>query len=94
MGHSISSDLAKNAQALADKAGPAVDKAIDRVRSMGQQGMDAVGDAAQQAREAAAYASDSIIKYTRKNPVKALLIAAASGALVLSLLNVLKARRD
>ena len=109
MEDSISSDLVKNGQALADKAadkvqgsirdakqaaGPAVDNAINRVRSMGRQGMEAVGDAAQRTRDAASYASDSIVTYTRENPVKALLIAAASGALLLSLLNVIKSTRD
>jgi ElaB/YqjD/DUF883 family membrane-anchored ribosome-binding protein len=56
--------------------------------------MDAVSDAAQRTRDAASYASDSIIVYTRENPVKALLIAAASGALLLSLMNIIKSRRD
>jgi ElaB/YqjD/DUF883 family membrane-anchored ribosome-binding protein len=108
MEDSIISDLVKNGQALADKAadkvqagirdakhaaGPAVGNAIKRVRSMGREGIDAVGDAAQRTRDAASYASDSIVTYTRKNPVKALLIAAASGAVLLSLLNALKSTR-
>ena len=127
MENSITSDLQKNGQALADKAadkvqgglrdakhaakeagaavsnkvdelqrdaGPTVARAVDRVRSVGRQSMDAVSDAAQRTRDAASYASDSIVVYTRENPVKALLIAAASGALLLSLMNIIKSRRD
>jgi ElaB/YqjD/DUF883 family membrane-anchored ribosome-binding protein len=86
--------LSHKADELRHDVGPAINKAIDRVRSVGRQGREAVGDAAQRTLDAASDASDSIVKYTRKNPIKALLIAAASGALLLSLLNVLKSTRD
>jgi ElaB/YqjD/DUF883 family membrane-anchored ribosome-binding protein len=79
---------------LRHDAGPTVARAFDRVRSVSRQSMNAVGDAAQRTRDAASYASDSIVVYTRENPVKALLIAAASGALLLSLMNIIKSRRD
>jgi ElaB/YqjD/DUF883 family membrane-anchored ribosome-binding protein len=86
--------LSNKVDELQQDAAPAVNKAFDRVRSIGRQSMDAVGDAAQRTRDAASYASDSVVAYTRENPVKALLIAAASGALLLSLINVLKSSRD
>jgi ElaB/YqjD/DUF883 family membrane-anchored ribosome-binding protein len=127
MENSISSELTKNGQALADKAadkvqggirdakqaakeagsalshkadelqhdaGPAINKAFDRVRSVSRQSADAVGDAARRTRDAASYASESIVTFTRENPVKALLIAAASGALLLGLVNALKSNRN
>ncbi len=101
MESSITSNLPKNRQALADKAaelsssaGSALTKAVGRVQSIGRQGVDAVSDAAQQAREVASDTSDSIIRYTKKNPIKALMIAAASGALLLTLAKVLKPSRD
>jgi ElaB/YqjD/DUF883 family membrane-anchored ribosome-binding protein len=56
--------------------------------------MDAVSDAAQRARNFSANASDLVIDYTKENPVKALLIAAATGAAILGLIKVLKASRD
>ena len=49
--------------------------------------MDAVSDAASQA-------SDTIIAYTKKNPVQALMIAAVSGALLLALAKFLAPSRD
>jgi len=54
-----------------------------------------VSDAAQKARDLAADAQDSIIAYTRKEPLKALLIAVTAGALVLPLLKALaRSNRD
>jgi hypothetical protein len=127
MGHSITSNLSKNSQTLADKAadkvqggirdaqqaamgagsalsdkveelrsdaGTAVAKAVDQVQSMGKQGIDAVTDAAQRARDVATDSVGSIVKYTKKHPMKALMIAAASGALLLSLIRVLRPSRD
>jgi ElaB/YqjD/DUF883 family membrane-anchored ribosome-binding protein len=88
------SALSNKVDELQHDAAPAVKKAFDRVRSVSRQGMEAAGDAAQRTRDAASYASDSVIAYTRENPVKALLIAAASGALLLSLINVIKSSRD
>jgi ElaB/YqjD/DUF883 family membrane-anchored ribosome-binding protein len=86
--------LSNTVDELRQDAAPALNKALDRARSMGRQSVDAVGDAAQRTRDAASYASDSVIAYTKENPVNALLIAAAAGALLLSLINVLKSTRD
>jgi hypothetical protein len=56
--------------------------------------MDAVSDATQRARDFSANAADSIIGYTKENPLKALLIAAASGAALFGLIKLIKASRD
>jgi ElaB/YqjD/DUF883 family membrane-anchored ribosome-binding protein len=131
MESSITNNLPKNSQALADKSadkaqggsrdalhaakeagatllskadelrsdtGSALTKAVGRAQSMGRHGIDAVGDAvgdaAEQALDVASIASDSIVRYTKKNPIQALMIAAASGALLLSVIKVLKTSRD
>jgi hypothetical protein len=47
-----------------------------------------------QARDAASDASDSIIDYTKKNPITALAIAAASGALLYAAVKALLPSRD
>ena len=87
-------NLAKQGQALADKAAPFLSRVAGQAQAFGKQGVDAVNEAAQQARRKASDASDSIISYTQENPVKALLIAAASGALLLTLINALTPSRD
>jgi hypothetical protein len=59
-----------------------------------KQGLDAIDDTAQQAREASVKASKSIVAYTRKKPVRALAIAAASGALLHAAVRMFKPTRD
>jgi ElaB/YqjD/DUF883 family membrane-anchored ribosome-binding protein len=86
--------LSSKVDDLRSNAASALTKVVGRAQSIGRQGVDAVGDAAQQARDVASEASHSIIRYTKKNPVKALMIAAASGALLLSIVKVLKPSRD
>jgi hypothetical protein len=125
--NSISNDLSKNGQALADKAAAKVQagihdakhaakdagsgishkieelqgaadaaatKTLGRAQSLGRRGMDTMSSAASRTRDVASNASDSIITYTKANPVKALLIAVASGALLASVLSALKPTRD
>jgi ElaB/YqjD/DUF883 family membrane-anchored ribosome-binding protein len=72
---------------LRSDAAPVLKKVTGRAQSMGTQSMDALSDAASQA-------SDTIITYARENPVKALMIAAASGALLLTLVKILNPSRD
>jgi ElaB/YqjD/DUF883 family membrane-anchored ribosome-binding protein len=74
--------FAKQGQALADKATPYFSRVAGQAQAFGKQSVDA------------AQASDSVISYTQENPVKALLIAAASGALLLTLINAITPSRD
>ena len=94
-------NLPKNGQTIthqADDVGgevaPALKKAISRAQSVGRQSIDAFSDMASQARDAAANASDSIVAYTRKNPVTALAIAAAAGALIYAAVKALTPSRE
>ena len=97
MENSIVGNLAKHGQTIADKIGdlrsdaaPALKKAVRRAQSMSRQGADAVGEVVSQARDA----SESIVAYTRKNPVTALAIAIASGALLYAAVKALTPSRD
>jgi hypothetical protein len=56
--------------------------------------MDTISDMASQARDVASNASDSIVAYTKNNPVKALAIAVASGALLYAAIKALTPSRD
>jgi ElaB/YqjD/DUF883 family membrane-anchored ribosome-binding protein len=88
------SSLASKVDELRNDAGAALTKTVGRAQAMGRQSFDAVSEAAQRAQEIASDTSDSIVRYTKKNPVKAILIAAASGALLLSIIQLLKPSRD
>jgi ElaB/YqjD/DUF883 family membrane-anchored ribosome-binding protein len=109
MENSATSSFAKTGQALArdtgellsssledvrSEAGTAVRKGSRRVQSASKQGLDAITEMAGQARDAASNASASVVAYTKKNPVKALAIAAASGAVLYAAIKALSPSRD
>ena len=101
MESSITGNLPKNGQKIIDKVdelrdetAPALTKAVSRAQSMGRQSIDAIGEMAGQARDVASNASDSVVAYTKKNPVTALAIAAASGALLYAVIKALTPSRD
>ena len=79
---------------LRNDAGPALTKLVGRAQSMGRQSVDNISDMASQARDVVSNASDSIVAYTKKSPVKALAIAAASGALLYAAIRALTPSRD
>jgi ElaB/YqjD/DUF883 family membrane-anchored ribosome-binding protein len=81
----VSGNFEKSGAALADKAG--------RVQSMGKQGLEAIAGMASQARDVVSDTSESVVAYTKKNPVKALAIAAASGALLYAVINAVAPSR-
>jgi hypothetical protein len=56
--------------------------------------MDTISDVASQARDVASNTSDSMVAYTKNNPVKALAIAVASGALLYAAIKTLTPSRD
>jgi ElaB/YqjD/DUF883 family membrane-anchored ribosome-binding protein len=90
----VANTLSKKVDHVSSEAGPALSKVAARAQSMGRQGIDAISDMASQARDAASDATDSIVSYTKKNPVKALAIAAASGALLYAAIKALTPQRD
>jgi ElaB/YqjD/DUF883 family membrane-anchored ribosome-binding protein len=79
---------------LRSDANPVLTKVVGRAQSMGRQGMDTISDVASQARDVASNTSDSIVAYTKNNPVKALAIAVASGALLYAAIKTLTPSRD
>jgi hypothetical protein len=79
---------------LREGVAPNLRKASSQTRTVGRRGIDALGDMLSQARDAATVASDSIIAYTKKNPAKALAIAAVTGALLLAVAKANAMRRD
>jgi ElaB/YqjD/DUF883 family membrane-anchored ribosome-binding protein len=76
------------------EAGTVVSRGSRRAQAAGRQGLDAITDVLGQARDAASNTSDSIVTYTKKNPLKALAIAATSGALLYAAIKTLSSSRD
>lgn len=72
---------------------PVLKDGIDRAQSLVQQGSAFVTDTKVLAQVRASELSDQVIGYTQQKPVKALMIAAATGAVLWSLLSPRSRRR-
>ena len=75
-------------------AAPHIRNSAHRAKSTAQRAIDAASDITQEMRDRAVDTSDSIVEYTKQNPVKALAIAAASGALLYMAIKSLRSYRD
>lgn len=84
----------KTANTIRGNAAPVIKRAAGQALAGVKQGLDAITDKARQASDVSVNASDSIVAYAKKKPVKALAIAAASGALLHAALKVLTPSRD
>jgi ElaB/YqjD/DUF883 family membrane-anchored ribosome-binding protein len=85
--------LAGTVQDLRDHATPMVDRVAERASALAHHGVDAVRDRSQQLSERAHRVADGTRSYVREEPVKSLLIAAASGAALMGVLAFLGASR-
>ncbi len=73
---------------------PMLDKVSDQAQKLMQQGREAFNDTSQRVREKAIQASDLAVGYTKDEPVKAMLMAAAAGAALMGLITLMARSRD
>ena len=90
----ITNKPSKNSHNLADVAGPLMESANEQATEMAQRVVEAVRESSEQLQDKAAAASDSTVKYIRDEPVKSLLIAAATGAVLMALANLMWRARN
>jgi ElaB/YqjD/DUF883 family membrane-anchored ribosome-binding protein len=76
------------------KAGPMLNKVTSQAEAAARRGMEAVRDTSQQLRERALQAQDMTVAYVKDEPIKAMLIAAATGAVLMGLISMLSRSRD
>lgn len=86
--------LSSKLDSVRDNAGPALDKATRRAQDVAAQGLQAATRAAQQLRDGVVDLAEGATEYTRKNPMKAVMIAAASGAVLFGLVKAFTSPRD
>ncbi|QDL36767.1 hypothetical protein [Rhodoferax sediminis] len=86
--------LAGSVEDMRQQATPLLNRATQQVNTLAQQGMDTVRDTSQQLREQAIRAADSTVSYVKEEPVKAMLIAAATGAALMALVSLMSRSRD
>lgn len=84
---------ANSLQDLRHQGTPMLERASERVNAMAHRGMESVRDTSHQLRLKAEHASDSTVGYIREEPVKAVLIAAATGAALMALVSLVARSR-
>lgn len=85
--------LAGSVQDVRDEAAPMFSHTGEHIGALAQRGVDAVRDSSQHLRDKALHASDSAVGYIKDEPVKAMLIAAATGAALMALLSLMARSR-
>ncbi len=85
--------LAGTVQDLRHQAAPLLNRVSAQAGDLAQRGVDAVRDTSQQLRDRALRASDGTVNYVRDEPVKAMLIAAATGAALMALIGLMSRKR-
>ena len=87
-------DSAGNAlQDLRHQTAPILERASEQVSAMAHRDLDSVRETSHQLRLKAEHASDSTVGYIRQEPVKAVLIAAATGAALMALVSLVARSR-
>jgi ElaB/YqjD/DUF883 family membrane-anchored ribosome-binding protein len=94
----VASEALENlADALVDlrqQAEPLLNRTSDQVSAFAHHGIKSVRDTSRQLQKKAQRASDHTLNYIQDEPVKSILIAAAVGAVVVSLVSLISHLRD
>jgi len=85
---------AEISSALMDQASHAADQVARSSQHLANGVMDSVRDTSHQLRVKAEHASDNTVRYIQHEPVKALLMAAATGAALMALVSLISRSRS
>ncbi len=86
--------LSDKVEEARSQSGALLNKVTSQAEAAARRGMDAVRDSSQQLRDRAMQVSDSTVAYVKDEPIKAMLIAAATGALLMGLITMMARSRD
>ena len=86
--------LAVTVQGMRHRTTPLLNRANEQAIALARRGVDAVRDGSQQLRDTALRASDGTLNYIKGEPVKAVLIAAAVGAVLMAIAGLMTRSRD
>lgn len=75
------------------RVAPIINRATEQAAALAQRSMDAVRQSSQQIRDKAMLASDNTATYIRNDPIKSVLIAAATGAALMALVSLMSRSR-
>ena len=87
--------LSEKVDSVRDQAAPLINRLSSQAENAARRGVEAVRDTSAQLRDKAQQASDSTVSYIKDEPVKAMLIAAATGAALMALISLIgRSRHD
>jgi len=75
-------------QDLRHQASPVIERATEGVSALAHRGLESVRETSHHLRVNAEHASDSTVNYIRHEPVKSVMIAAATGAALMALVSL------
>ena len=91
---SAADTLSSKIEDVRNQAGPLINRVSAQAEAAAKRGIDAVRDSSQQLRDKAVKATDSTVAYVKDEPVKSMLIAAATGALLMGVISLMGRSRD
>ena len=86
--------LSGRVEDIRSQATPVIDRISAQAEAAAKRGIAAVRDSSQQLRDKAMRASDSTIAYVKDEPVKSVLIAVATGALLMGVVSLMSRSRQ
>ncbi|HET9977226.1 MAG TPA: hypothetical protein VFQ20_07315 [Burkholderiaceae bacterium] len=86
--------LAGSVQDARRQAAPLLNAATEQASALARRGVDALRESSQNLRDSAVHATDRATLYVKDEPLKAMLIAAATGAALMALVGLLTRSRD
>ena len=87
--HHALDSLSGSVEDLRRNASPMLDRVSEQASSIARRGVDTARERSQQLREKAVRAGDNTVGYIKDEPVKAILIAAATGAALMAVMSLL-----
>mgnify|MGYP001577725900 FL=1 len=87
-------NLAEKVQDLRDQTIPLLNRVASEAEALARRGLDSVRDTSAQLRDRAAKVSDNTVGYIKDEPMKSMLIAAATGAALMALVSLVTRNRD
>ena len=91
--HALDS-LSNKVEEVTSQVTPLLDRLSAQAGAATKRGLDAVRESSRQVRDQATRASDTTVAYVKDEPVKAVLLAAATGALLMGLIGLLRRSRQ
>lgn len=85
--------LSDSVNSASSRVSPLINRATEQASALAHKSMDAVRQTSQQLRDKAMHASDTTASYIRNDPIKSVLIAAATGAALMALVSLVSRSR-